>query len=204
MNGRFITLDGGEGVGKTTQLAYIRAWCSANHIEACFGREPGGTPFGEQLRAILLDPATHADPISELLLILAARRAHLEQTILPCLARGAWYISDRYRDATYAYQHYGRGIPAATIATLEQASGTDRVPDLSLILGSSSATARDRLSGRGQSADRFENENSDFHARVAAGYRARATAPHARWIDAEGNPDTVFARILPHLEALLP
>ena len=113
MNGRFITLDGGEGVGKTTQLAYIRAWCSANHIEACFGREPGGTPFGEQLRAILLDPATHADPISELLLILAARRAHLEQTILPCLARGAWYISDRYRDATYAryprrYHRYPR------------------------------------------------------------------------------------------------
>ena len=72
MSGRFITLDGSEGVGKTTQLAYIRAWCSANHIEACFGREPGGTPFGEQLRAILLDPATHADPISDLLLILAS------------------------------------------------------------------------------------------------------------------------------------
>ena len=204
MNGRFITLDGGEGVGKTTQLAYIRAWCSANHIEACFGREPGGTPFGEQLRAILLDPTTKADPISELLLILAARRAHLEQTILPCLARGAWYISDRYRDATYAYQHYGRGIPAATIAALEQASGTDRVPDLSLILGSSNATARDRLNKREQSADRFERENRDFHIRVAAGYRARATESYACWIDAEGDPDTVFAHIRLHLEALLP
>ena len=204
MTGRFITLDGGEGVGKTTQLAHIRAWCSAQHLEARFGREPGGTPFGERLRAILLDPTTRADPISELLLILAARRAHLEQTILPCLARGAWYISDRYRDATYAYQHYGRGIPAATIAALEAISGTDREPDLSLILGSSSAIARDRLAARGQSADRFESENSAFHERVAAGYRARAAASHARWIDGEGDPDTVFARIRPHLEALLP
>ena len=204
MTGRFITLDGGEGVGKTTQLAHIRAWCSANHLEACFGREPGGTSFGEQLRVILLDPTTRADPISELLLILAARRAHLEQSILPCLARGAWYISDRYRDATYAYQHYGRGIPAATIAALEAISGTDREPDLSLILGSSSAIARDRLTARGQSADRFESENSAFHERVAAGYRARAAASHARWIDGEGDPDTVFARIRPHLEALLP
>ena len=204
MTGRFITLDGGEGVGKTTQLAHIRAWCSAQHLEARFGREPGGTPFGERLRAILLDPTTRADPVSELLLILAARRAHLEQTILPCLARGAWYISDRYRDATYAYQHYGRGIPAATIAALEAISGTDREPDLSLILGSSSASARDRLAARGQSADRFESENSAFHERVAAGYRARAAASHARWIDGEGDPDTVFARIRPHLEALLP
>ncbi|WP_298643011.1 dTMP kinase [uncultured Cardiobacterium sp.] len=204
MTGRFITLDGGEGVGKTTQLAHIRAWCSAQHLEARFGREPGGTPFGERLRAILLDPATRADPVSELLLILAARRAHLEQTILPCLARGAWYISDRYRDATYAYQHYGRGIPAATIAALEAISGTDREPDLSLILGSSSAIACDRLAARGQSADRFESENSAFHERVAAGYRARAAASHARWIDGEGDPDTVFARIRPHLEALLP
>ena len=204
MTGRFITLDGGEGVGKTTQLAHIRAWCSAQHLEARFGREPGGTPFGERLRAILLDPTTRADPVSELLLILAARRAHLEQTILPCLARGAWYISDRYRDATYAYQHYGRGIPAATIAALEAISGTDREPDLSLILGSSSAIARDRLAARGQSADRFESENSAFHERVAAGYRARAAASHARWIDGEGDPDTVFARIRPHLEALLP
>jgi len=166
------------------------------------GREPGGTPLSERLRDILLDRTTDADPLTELLLLLAARRAHLQQTILPTLARGEWYISDRYRDATYAYQHYGRGIPLATLRALETASETDRVPDLALILGSSAATARDRLAQRGAAQDRFEAEDADFFARVAAGYRARAEEPHAVWIDAEGDAATVFARIRPHLEAL--
>ena len=202
MSGRFITLDGSEGVGKSTQLANIRAWCDAHGITARYGREPGGTPLGERLRDILLDRTTDADPLTELLLLLAARRAHLQQTILPALARGEWYISDRYRDATYAYQHYGRGIPLATLRALETASETDRVPDLALILGSSAATARDRLAQRGAAQDRFEAEDADFFARVAAGYRERAKEPHAVWIDAEGDAATVFARIRPYLEAL--
>ena len=202
MSGRFITLDGSEGVGKSTQLANIRAWCEAHGITARYGREPGGTPLGERLRDILLDRTTNADPLTELLLLLAARRAHLQQTILPALARGEWYISDRYRDATYAYQHYGRGIPLATLRALETASETDRVPDLALILGSSAATARDRLAQRGAAQDRFEAEDADFFARVAAGYRERAKEPHAVWIDAEGDAATVFARIRPYLEAL--
>lgn len=202
MSGRFITLDGSEGVGKSTQLAHIQAWCAAHNITARYGREPGGTPLSERLRDILLDRTTDADPLTELLLLLAARRAHLQQTILPTLARGEWYISDRYRDATYAYQHYGRGIPLATLRALETASETDRVPDLALILGSSAATARDRLAQRGAAQDRFEAEDADFFARVAAGYRARAEEPHAVWIDAEGDAATVFARIRPHLEAL--
>ena len=202
MSGRFITLDGSEGVGKSTQLAHIQAWCAAHNITARYGREPGGTPLSERLRDILLDRTTDADPLTELLLLLAARRAHLQQTILPTLARGEWYISDRYRDATYAYQHYGRGIPLATLRALETASETDRVPDLALILGSSAATARDRLAQRGAAQDRFEAEDADFFARVAAGYRERAKEPHAVWIDAEGDTATVFARIRPHLEAL--
>ena len=202
MSGRFITLDGSEGVGKSTQLANIQAWCTAHGITARYGREPGGTPLGERLRAILLDRTTNADSLSELLLLLAVRRAHLQQRILPALARGEWYISDRYRDATYAYQHYGRGIPQATIAALEAASDTDRVPDLALILDCSPATARTRLAQRGAAQDRFEAEDADFFARVAAGYRERAQAPHAVWIDAEGDEQTVFARIRPHLEAL--
>ena len=202
MSGRFITLDGSEGVGKSTQLANIQAWCTAHGITARYGREPGGTPLSERLRDSRLDRTTDADPLTELLLLLAARRAHLQQTILPTLARGEWYISDRYRDATYAYQHYGRGIPLATLRALETASETDRVPDLALILGSSAATARDRLAQRGAAQDRFEAEDADFFARVAAGYRARAEEPHAVWIDAEGDAATVFARIRPHLEAL--
>ena len=120
----------------------------------------------------------------------------------PALTRGEWYISDRYRDATYAYQHYGRGIPLTTLSALETASETDRAPDLALILGSSADTARDRLAQRGAAQDRFEAEDADFFARVAAGYRERAQAPHAVWIDAEGDEQTVFARIRPHLEAL--
>ena len=199
MSGRFITLDGSEGVGKSTQLANIQAWCTAHGITARYGREPGGTPLGERLRAILLDRTTDADPLTELLLLLAA---HLQQTILPALARGEWYISDRYRDATYAYQHYGRGIPLTTLSALETASETGRDPDLALILGSSADTARDRLAQRGAAQDRFEAEDADFFARVAAGYRERAQAPHAVWIDAEGDEQTVFARIRPHLEAL--
>ena len=202
MSGRFITLDGSEGVGKSTQLANIQAWCTAHGITARYGREPGGTPLGERLRAILLDRTTDADPLTELLLLLAARRAHLQQTILPALARGEWYISDRYRDATYAYQHYGRGIPLTTLSALETASETGRDPDLALILGSSADTARDRLAQRGAAQDRFEAEDADFFARVAAGYRERAQAPHAVWIDAEGDEHTVVARIRPHLEAL--
>ena len=202
MSGRFITLDGSEGVGKSTQLANIQAWCTAHGITARYGREPGGTPLGERLRAILLDRTTDADPLTELLLLLAARRAHLQQTILPALARGEWYISDRYRDATYAYQHYGRGIPLTTLSALETASETDRDPDLALTLGSSADTARDRLAQRGAAQDRFEAEDADFFARVAAGYRERAQAPHAVWIDAEGDEQAVFARIRPHLEAL--
>lgn len=202
MSGRFITLDGSEGVGKSTQLANIQAWCTAHGITARYGREPGGTPLGERLRAILLDRTTDADPLTELLLLLAARRAHLQQTILPTLACGEWYISDRYRDATYAYQHYGRGIPLTTLSALETASETGRDPDLALILGSSADTARDRLAQRGAAQDRFEAEDADFFARVAAGYRERAQAPHAVWIDAEGDEQTVFARIRPHLEAL--
>ncbi|WP_314888852.1 dTMP kinase [Cardiobacterium hominis] len=202
MSGRFITLDGSEGVGKSTQLANIQAWCTAHGITARYGREPGGTPLGERLRAILLDRTTDADPLTELLLLLAARRAHLQQTILPALARGEWYISDRYRDATYAYQHYGRGIPLATLSALETASETGRAPDLALILDCSADTARDRLAQRGAAQDRFEAEDADFFARVAAGYRERAQAPHAVWIDAEGDEQAVFARIRPHLEAL--
>ena len=202
MSGRFITLDGSEGVGKSTQLANIQAWCTAHGITARYGREPGGTPLGERLRAILLDRTTDADPLTELLLLLAARRAHLQQTILPTLARGEWYISDRYRDATYAYQHYGRGIPLTTLSALETASETDRAPDLALILGSSADTARDRLAQRGAAQARFEAEDADFFTRVAAGYHERAQAPHAVWIDAEGDEQTVFARIRPHLEAL--
>lgn len=202
MSGRFITLDGSEGVGKSTQLANIRAWCTAHNITARYGREPGGTPLSERLRDILLDRATDADPLTELLLLLSARRAHLQQTILPTLARGEWYISDRYRDATYAYQHYGRGIPQATIAALEAASDTDRAPDLALILDCSPATARARLAQRGAAQDRFEAENSDFFARVATGYRERAKETNAVLIDAEGDEQSVFARIRPHLEAL--
>ncbi|MDO4642401.1 MAG: dTMP kinase [Cardiobacteriaceae bacterium] len=204
MIGRFITLDGSEGVGKTTQMANIRQWCEEQNIVTHFSREPGGTLLGEQLRTILLDHNTQADPISELLLFLAARRAHLQNEIIPRLERGEWVICDRYRDATYAYQHYGRGIPLETLHSLEHLTETNKEADIAFILGSSNQTAQARLIARSKEKDRFEIENEAFFMRVAQGYRALSEKPKHYWIDAEGDAQNVFSRILPHLEKLLP
>lgn len=202
MRGCFITLDGTEGAGKSTQLDYIRRWCVLNGIAFHLTREPGGTIFGEQLRRLLLAPQTNIDSISELLLLLAARREHIHRVILPELARGRWVISDRFADATYAYQHYGRGISLETIKLLEQTVGTDITPDLCLILGVSAEVANKRLAARKSKKDRFEQENEVFFARVAQGYRLQATLPGRQWIDCDADPETVFSRIQPYLEAL--
>lgn len=201
--GRFITLDGSEGAGKSTQLQRIHRWLQEQNIDVWCTREPGGTPVGEQIRTLLLDPNNHISSDAELLLIMAARRQHLDHEILPRLARGQWVICDRFNDATYAYQGYGRGIDLTRIASLEHWVMPHFKPDLRIILGVSAATARTRLVARGGIQDRFEQEQQPFYDRIATGYRERAQSANACWIDADQSTDNVFHAICQHLTALL-
>lgn len=205
--GRFITLEGGEGVGKTTNMEWICAWLVERGIEVVRSREPGGTPRAEAIRELLLDPG-YAEPLdedAELLLVFAARAQHLSQVIRPSLARGAWVVCDRFTDATYAYQGGGRGLSATRIAELETfVQGTLR-PDLTLLLDMPVEAARQRLATRGSQPDRFEREHKAFFTEVREAYLARAAAAPERIavIDAAGPLSAVQAQLASHLTALL-
>ncbi len=172
--GLFITLEGGEGAGKSTQLAYLRQRIEAAGIPLHVTREPGGTPLAEQIRALLLD---HRDeemaPDTELLLMFAARAQHLARLVRPALARGEWVLCDRFTDATYAYQGGGRGIGFARIAVLEDWVQGELRPDLTLLLDLPVAMGMARAGRRGE-LDRFEREQRDFFERVRAAYLTRA------------------------------
>ena len=181
--GKFISIEGGEGVGKSTQIATVRDELSARGIEVVLTREPGGTPRAERIRELLLENSSEPMPPGcELLLMFAARATHVENVIRPTLERGAWVICDRFIDATYAYQGGGRGFDLQLISTLEQAVlGTLR-PDLTLLLDapveltSERARLRNEASG---SADRFEREQRAFFERVRIAYLDRAQRePH--------------------------
>ncbi|SDL89528.1 thymidylate kinase [Franzmannia pantelleriensis] len=205
--GRFITLEGGEGVGKTTNVAWVCDWLSARGIEVVRTREPGGTPRAEAIRELLLDP-THDEPLdddAELLLVFAARAQHLAQVIRPALARGAWVVCDRFTDATFAYQGGGRGLSAARIAALEEFVQGELRPDLTLLLDMPLAAARQRLAARGSRPDRFEREREAFFSRVREAYLARAEAAPQRIavIDASGSIGEVQAQLGERLAALL-
>lgn len=182
--GKFITVEGGEGVGKTTQLAVIRVALERAGFEVVMTREPGGTPRAEAIRELLLKPTPEAmPPLCELLLMFAARCTHLENVIRPALARGAWVVSDRFTDATYAYQGGARGMPTDQIALLEQAvQGTMR-PDLTLLLDApvEIALARARVRNADTQTDRFELERAAFFERVRETYLARAHAEPDRF-----------------------
>lgn len=185
--GKFITLEGGEGVGKTTQLNSIRAELEAAGLQVVITREPGGTPRGERIRQLLLTREEETMPqMCELLLMFAARSTHLQNVILPALTRGEWVLCDRFTDASYAYQGYGRGIPLEQIATLERFVQQGFQPDLTLLLDApvglamQRARLRNAVDGPG-STDRFEIERDEFFERVRTGYRARALADAARF-----------------------
>jgi dTMP kinase len=192
MSGRLITLEGGEGAGKSTVLAALQARLAAHGIEVAVTREPGGTPFGEAVRALVLDPA-RGDMCaeSELLLMFAARAQHVHEVIRPALAAGRWVLSDRYTDASYAYQGGGRGQPFARIAELEAWAAPVRA-DLTLLLDLPIADGLARAGARGQ-ADRIEREATDFFERVRETYRARAAAEPERFhvIDSSRPVDVV-------------
>ena len=193
--GKLITLEGGEGAGKSTLLAGLRDHLLARGVDLLQTREPGGTPLGEAVRAIVLDPAQRdmcAD--SELLLMFASRAQLVRECIEPALAAGRWVLCDRFTDASYAYQGGGRGVPHDRIATLETWATHNLTPDLTLLLDLPVATGRARAAGRGE-ADRIEVEGDTFFERVRAAYRARAVAEPTRFrvIDATLTPADVLS-----------
>ncbi|WP_280561304.1 MULTISPECIES: dTMP kinase [unclassified Chromohalobacter] len=203
--GRFITLEGGEGVGKSTNVDFVCDWLSARGIEVLRTREPGGTPRAEAIRALLLDPAPQEplDETAELLLMFAARAQHLAAKIRPALARGVWVVCDRFTDATFAYQGGGRGLDETRIATLEALVQDDLQPDLTLLLDMPVEAAQHRVERRGTSRDRFERERKHFFTAVRESYLSRAAQAPARFavIDADRELDAVQASIADHLAA---
>lgn len=197
MSGQFITIEGGEGAGKSTMMERIAAWLQERGRRVVQTREPGGTALAESIRDILLDRHNRElGGLTELLLMFAARAQHLERLIRPALARGDTVLCDRFTDATWAYQGGGRGLPATQIATLEQLVHGDLQPDLTLLLDLPVETGLARASRRSES-DRFESESIAFFERVRRAYLARAAAEPSRFaiIDATPGPDDVWRRI---------
>lgn len=176
--GKFITIEGGEGVGKSTQIGRLRDFVAERNIEVVVTREPGGTQRAERIRELLLETSDEPMPgVCELLLMFAARSTHIENVIRPALARGAWVICDRFTDATYAYQGGGRGLSLEHIAVLEQMVQGELRPDLTLLLDAPLDVSAARASARNAAAgtsDRFERERRDFFERVRGAYLQRA------------------------------
>ncbi len=171
MTGLFITLEGLDGAGKSTHLAWLESHFRAAGRAVVMTREPGGTPLGERLRAIVLNETMHAE--TEALVMFAARREHIEQVIRPALMRGDVVISDRFTDASFAYQGGGRGIAWERLEQLETWVQEGLQADLTLLFDLPESVAQARMQGRGE-PDRFEREQIDFHRRVRAAYLARA------------------------------
>ena len=177
---RFVSLEGGEGAGKTTVLNALREALQREGRDVVSTREPGGTPLAERIRELLLNPdGERIAAETELLLMFAARAQHVRETVLPALARGAWVISDRFTDSSYAYQGGGRGLDLAFIAELERRVVGIR-PGLTLLLDLGVSQGRERTLGRDLYPDRIERERDDFFERVRAGFIARARAEPAR------------------------
>jgi dTMP kinase len=194
--GLFISIEGGEGAGKSTVIAALSDLLSADGREVVLTREPGGTPEGEAMRAVLLDPANHVVPEAELLLMFAARAQLVRLLIRPALARGAAVVADRFTDASYAYQGGGRGLDMGRIAELERwAAGIK--PDLTLLLDVGVSQGLARARSRGGEPDRIEREREDFFERVRGVYLARAAAEPERFrvIDASQPVETVQAAV---------
>ena len=193
---RLVSLEGGEGAGKTTVLNALGEALRERGDDVVTTREPGGTPLAERIRGLLLDPAQDTPtPEAELLLMFAARAQHVHDTIRPALARGAWVLCDRFTDSSYAYQGGGRGIDAAWIERLERRVVGLR-PGLTLLLDIDVARGRARTRGRDLVPDRIESERDDFFERVRAAYRSRAASDPARFrvLDAARPADEVAAQ----------
>ena len=206
MRGRFITLEGIEGVGKSTQLANAAAHLRGRGVELLVTREPGGTPLAEALRALVLQPRN--EPIAataELLMIFAARASHVAEVIAPALGRGCWVLCDRFTDSTEAYQGAGGGAAVSSIRQLADIAHSGLTPDLTLLLDAPPDLARTRVASRGMSLDRFEGEGEAFFMRVRSGYLAIAGREPARvrLIDATHSEPEVASAIALELDRLL-
>jgi len=203
--GRFITVEGIEGAGKSTQMAVIGEFLDQQGIRVVVTREPGGTHLSEAVRKLLLDPDNRGmSADTELLLVFAARAEHLHKVIRPALESGDWVLSDRFTDATFAYQGGGRGIAAARIAVLEEWVQNGLRPDLTLLLDVPVEAGMARIAGRGQ-PDRFEREDGEFFQRIRASYLQRAAAEPRRFrcIDASAPVEQVSRSVLDSVGALL-
>ncbi len=204
--GRFITLEGIEGAGKSTVAQLVSDWLAARGIAARVTREPGGTPLAERVRRIVLDRGEEAvSPRAETLLMFAARSIHVENLIRPALERGEWILCDRFTDASRAYQGYGRGMDLAWIESLAQAVHGDLYPDCTLLLDLPVEVGLARARGRsGLAADRFEAEAAEFFERVRQGYLriARAEPRRVRVIDAAAALPTVTQQVTAVLQTL--
>ena len=190
--GRFITFEGVDGAGKTTQLEWAARFLRQRDMPLTVTREPGGTPLGEALRAVLLDSGQTAHPETEMLLMFAARREHIDKVIVPALERGCVVLCDRFSDATFAYQGGGSGVNVEKIETLERLVHAEVQPDLTLYFDVPIEIARERVSAQGQ-ADRFERESAVFFEKVRSAYLARAKRFPQRIhvIDASETPEQV-------------
>jgi len=198
MSGRLITFEGGEGAGKSSVLAAVRKLLERRCVEHRVTREPGGTPLGEAIRALVLDPAHPSMcPEAEALLMFASRAQHVVETIRPALDAGLWVVSDRYTDASYAYQAGGRGLPPERIEELEQWAAFGLKPDRTFLLDVPVAEGLKRIAARGES-DRMERETIDFFERVRDAYleRARREPRRFRVVDATQSLDGVIECVL--------
>jgi dTMP kinase len=204
MNGQFITIEGTEGVGKTTQNEAIQTWMNNKGIDYIVTREPGGTQIGEKIRALLLDKTNKAmGSDAELLLMFAARSEHVEKKIQPALAKGQWVLCDRFVDSSFAYQGFGRGLGVERIKQLEQWTLGSLKPNKTFLLKMDIAQGLQRAAARAD-LDRFEEEKLDFYNKVEKGYLYRAEHDPDRFsiIDASQTIEKVTQDIESELETL--
>jgi len=196
--GRFITLEGGEGAGKSTQIARLKSWLEERGRSVVATREPGGSPGAEMIRKLLVEgPVERWDGTTEALLHFAARREHLRSIVWPALERGDWVVSDRFADSTLAYQGYGHGVDRRIFDELYKVAAGDFRPDLTLILDLPIESGLSRAAARRGAETRYESLPRDFHARVRAGFLEIAKHDPKRCvvIDATGDIDTIAAAI---------
>jgi dTMP kinase len=204
--GRFITIEGGDGAGKTTQAGLLAAALERQGIAVRLTREPGGSSGGEAIRRLLLDDETqHWDAVGEALLLVAARRDHVQTLIAPALARGTWIVCDRFADSTLAYQGYGRGLSIEQLGALHRFALGDFAPDLTLILDVAVEIAEARAASRAAARDRFDGLDRRFRERLRHGFRRIAAAEPERCdlIDAGGAVAEVHRAILAATKARL-